>query len=82
MLHLSENDYKTTLCGLTVTDSMDVTDASLEVAADPETHDGCPKCCKSAARDIEAHEQGWRLERALEAGMLHGATAYNDEMGW
>lgn len=27
-------------------------------------------------------DDDWRREIAMEAGMLHGVDAYNDEMGW
>ena len=81
MLHLSDK-FEVTYCGQKVTDEMDVTDAVVEVAADPIEHDGCPKCCKAAEKLIEADEAAWKHERAIEAGMLHGATAYNEEMGW
>lgn len=45
-----------------------------EVAQNPDRH-----ACDRYRRDqVDA---GWCRERAMEAGMLHGIEAYNDEMG-
>jgi len=33
-------------------------------------------------REAEADRRAWQREIAIEAGMLHGIDAYNDEMGY
>jgi hypothetical protein len=33
-------------------------------------------------REAEADRRAWQHEMAVEAGMLHGIDAYNDEMGY
>lgn len=33
-------------------------------------------------RATERSDREWQHERAMEAGMLHGVEAYNDEMGY
>ena len=37
---------------------------------------------KRAARERARFEAECRSERAMQAGMLGGVDAYNDEMGW
>lgn len=81
MLHLSDN-YDVTYCGQPVAGDMDVTDALVEVCARPHALDACPRCMAVALRDLREDDMLLRRERAMEAGMLHGVTAYNDAMGW
>jgi hypothetical protein len=33
-------------------------------------------------RALKRSDREWQHERAMEAGMLHGVEAYNDEMGY
>lgn len=44
--------------------------------------DGCPKCGSSDIDLAPPAADESRRERAMEAGMLHGVDAYNDEMGY
>lgn len=37
---------------------------------------------REVERDRRAYEAEYRRECAMEAGMLHGVDAYNDEMGY
>jgi hypothetical protein len=48
-----------------------------EVAQNPD-HPSCERW----RRELEQSTTAWRRERAMEAGMLHGVEAYNDEMGY
>ena len=52
----------------------------------PNTHELTQNPDRAACRrrQLENAESdcAWKHERAMEAGMLHGAEAYNDEMGW
>lgn len=51
----------------------------------PETHEVTQNpdrpSCESHRRELDRSDEEWRRERAMEAGMLHGVEAYNDEMG-
>jgi len=38
--------------------------------------------CKRYRRELTRDTHEWQRERAMEAGMLHGIEAYNDEMGY
>lgn len=38
--------------------------------------------CERQRRELARSDREWQRERAMEAGMLHGAEAYNDEMGY
>jgi len=38
--------------------------------------------CERHRRELDRSDGEWRRERAMEAGMLHGVEAYNDEMGY
>ena len=38
--------------------------------------------CRRHKRELERDDRDWQRERAMEAGMLHGVEAYNDEMGY
>mgnify|MGYP001421840496 CR=1 FL=1 len=51
-----------------------------EAFAEAEDLPFCGKCklCEEARREDEAD----RREMAMEAGMLHGVSAYNEAMGW
>jgi hypothetical protein len=51
-----------------------------EAFAEAEDLPLCGKCdlCEEARREDES----WRREIAMEAGMLHGVSAYNEAMGW
>jgi hypothetical protein len=52
----------------------------------PETHEVTQNpdrpSCERRRRELEGSDAEWRRERAMEAGMLHGIEAYNDEMGY
>jgi hypothetical protein len=38
--------------------------------------------CRRHRRELAQSDREWQRERAMEAGMLHGIEAYNDEMGY
>lgn len=38
--------------------------------------------CARRRRELARSDSEWQRERAMEAGMLHGVEAYNDEMGY
>lgn len=38
------------------------------------------KACERRRRDDREFDREWKRERAMEAGMLHGIDAYNEEM--
>lgn len=52
----------------------------------PDIHDVMTNPDERAAkrwrRELARSDAEWRRERAMEAGMLHGIEAYNDEMGF
>ena len=52
----------------------------------PDTHEVTQNpdrpSCERRRRELERSDAEWRRERAMEAGMLHGVDAYNDEMGY
>jgi hypothetical protein len=48
-----------------------------EVTAQPDQPSQRRRRAENARSDRE-----WQHERAMEAGMLHGVEAYNDEMGY
>ncbi len=48
-----------------------------EVMANPDE-----RTARRWRREMEGSDSQWRHERAMEAGMLHGIDAYNDEMGY
>lgn len=52
----------------------------------PETHEVTQNAdrpsCNRRRRELERSDRDWQRERAMEAGMLHGVEAYNDEMGY
>ena len=52
----------------------------------PETHELTQNpdraACRRCRRELERSDGEWQRERAMEAGMLHGVEAYNDEMGY
>lgn len=52
----------------------------------PETHEITQNpdrpSCERRRRELERSDAEWQRERAMEAGMLHGIEAYNDEMGF
>ena len=51
----------------------------------PETHELTQNpdrpSCERRRRELARSDREWQRERAMEAGMLHGIEAYNDEMG-
>ena len=52
----------------------------------PDTHELTQNpdrpSCERRRRELERSDREWQRERAMEAGMLHGVEAYNDEMGY
>jgi hypothetical protein len=86
MLHLvNAIPYVETLCGrdmATMADA-DWTDAIYEVVEDMDTSHVCLVCLGLARKAIRANRSNndWQKEVAQEAGMLHGADAYNEVMG-
>ncbi len=48
-----------------------------EVTANPDQ-----VACRRHRRELRESDAAWCREIAHEAGMLHGAEAYNDAMGW
>lgn len=52
----------------------------------PDIHRVLPNpdvaACRRAQRERERDDHAWRRECAMEAGMLHGVEAYNEEMGY
>ena len=52
----------------------------------PETHELTQNpdrpSCERRRRELERSDREWKREQAMEAGMLHGIDAYNDEMGY
>ena len=52
----------------------------------PETHELTLNpdrpSCERRRRELARDDRDWQRERAMEAGMLHGIEAYNDEMGY
>jgi hypothetical protein len=48
-----------------------------EVTANPDQ-----AACRRHRREMARSDRDWQHERAMEAGMLHGIEAYNDEMNW
>jgi len=53
----------------------------------PDTHELTQNpdrpSCERHRRELARGDREWQRERAMEAGMLHGIDAYNDEMlGW
>lgn len=52
----------------------------------PETHELTQNpdrpSCERHRRELDRSDGEWRRERAMEAGMLHGVEAYNDEMDY
>jgi hypothetical protein len=38
--------------------------------------------CDRHRRELARDDAAWQRERAMEAGMLHGIEAFNDEYGW
>lgn len=52
----------------------------------PDTHEVTQNpdrpSCDRRRRELAQSDAEWQRERAMEAGMLHGVDAYNDEMGW
>ena len=48
-----------------------------DVMANPDVH-----TARRWRREMEAGDAAWKREMAMEAGMLHGVEAYNDEMGY
>lgn len=76
--------------GYHMADSLDALDSA---DYDPSAEPGKPGSGKALireylaeapqrAREEERFNASWREERAMEAGMLGGIDAYNDEMGW
>ncbi len=51
----------------------------------PETHELTQnpdrRSCDRRRRELARGDREWQRERAMEAGMLHGIDAYNEEMG-
>lgn len=51
----------------------------------PDTHELTQNpdrpSCERRRRELARDDREWQRERAMEAGMLHGIEAYNDEMG-
>ena len=45
-------------------------------------HDGGAYDIEAAKAEVEAEERRWRREIAMEEGMLHGCSSYNDWMGY
>ena len=52
----------------------------------PDTHEVTQnpdrRACERRRRELERADADWQRERAMEAGMLFGVEAYNDEMGY
>jgi hypothetical protein len=52
----------------------------------PDTHEVTQNpdqpSCERRRRELARSDREWQRERAMEAGMLHGIEAYNDEMGY
>lgn len=52
----------------------------------PDTHEITQnpdrRACARDRRALARSNAEWQRERAMEAGMLHGVEAYNDEMGY
>jgi hypothetical protein len=48
-----------------------------EVTQNPDR----PSCARRR-RELARDDRDWQREIAMEAGMLHGVDAYNDEMGY
>jgi hypothetical protein len=52
----------------------------------PDTHEVTQNpdqpSCERRRRELARDDRAWQRERAMEAGMLHGIEAYNDEMGF
>lgn len=52
----------------------------------PDVHVVAPnpdqETCARHRRDLAREDRAWRWEVAVEAGMLHGTDAYNEEMGY
>lgn len=50
----------------------------------PETHEVTQNpdrpSCELRRRELARGDREWQRERAMEAGMLHGIEAYNDEL--